>query len=134
MCADSKPLQYRLLPGDFAVCRLDPTAEEPAWARGPGFSSVTRTANELSIMCPAANVPAGVRMERGWRVLQVVGPFDFDAVGILVSFASPLARAGIPILAAATFDTDYVLVQQGALAKAHQVLLQAGHERVGDDR
>ena len=128
----SKPLRYRLLPGDFAVCRLAPEAEEPAWARGTGFCNVTRTANELSIMCPAADVPPEVRAERGWRVLQVVGPFDFDAVGILVSFASPLARAGIPILAAATFDTDYVLVQQGALAKAQQVLLQAGHECVRD--
>ncbi|WP_221030824.1 ACT domain-containing protein [Actomonas aquatica] len=126
-------LRYRVLPGDFAVCRLDPSEPEPDWARAPGYSNITRTQDELSIVCAAENVPAGIRMERGWRVLKVVGPFAFDAVGILVRFVSPLAKAGIPILSMATFDTDYVLVRQDALAKAEQALALAGHQRVTVD-
>ncbi len=133
MTAAPESLRYRVLPGDFAVCRLDPATPEPEWARGGGYCNVTRTDNELSVICAAANVPEGVRAERGWRVLQIVGPLPFDAVGVLARFASPLARAGIPILATATFDTDYVLVRRDSLAKAQQALAQAGHERVSDE-
>ncbi|MCF3649630.1 ACT domain-containing protein [Synoicihabitans lomoniglobus] len=123
-------LRYRVLPGDFAVCRLSPDEAEPSWVRGAGFCNVTRTAEELSIICAAERVPAEIRAERGWRVMQVVGPLPFDAVGILARFVSPLAKVGIPILAAATFDTDYVLVRQDALMLAEQALAQAGHEHV----
>lgn len=64
---------------------------------------------------------------RGWRLLKVAGPLDFDAVGILASIANPLARAGISLLAVGTFDTDYVLIQGERLDRAHETLVAAGH-------
>ena len=91
------------------------------------FSSVTRTADELSIMCPAAQVPAGVKHEAGWRLLKFSGPFDFGVVGILASVAAPLAAAGISSLAVATFATDYLLVKADRLDAAEQALTAAGH-------
>ncbi|SDR87885.1 ACT domain-containing protein [Opitutus sp. GAS368] len=121
------PLSLQLIPGEFAVCRLPAAAPFPAWAGSAVFSSTTRTADELSIMCPAAQVPAGVKHEAGWRLLKFAGPFDFGAVGILASVAAPLAAAAISSLAVATFDTDYLLVKADRLDAVEQVLTAAGH-------
>ena len=41
----------------FAICRLDRDAVIPAWAAGGEFASITRTAEELSIVCPAETEP-----------------------------------------------------------------------------
>ncbi|HKB57624.1 MAG TPA: ACT domain-containing protein [Lacunisphaera sp.] len=117
----------QLVAGEFAVGRLPPTEPVPAWAGSIVFSSITRTPDELSIICPASQVPASVKAERGWRVLKFAGPLDFGAVGIMVAVAKPLARAGISLLTVGTFDTDYVLVKADRLADAIHALEAAGH-------
>jgi len=118
---------FSVLPDVLAVCRLDASAPIPGWVRGD-FVSITRTRDELSIVCAQANVPADVRCERDWRALKVEGQLDFALTGILVSIATPLANAGISIFAISTFDTDYVLVKADVLDKAIQVLQKAGHQ------
>jgi hypothetical protein len=120
------PLVLQVVAGEFAVCRLPATEPVPAWAGSGLFSSVTRTADELSILCPAAQVPAGVKHESGWRLLQLQGPFAFTETGILATVLAPLATAKIGILATATFDTDYVFVKNGRLEEACRVLEAAG--------
>ncbi len=116
-----------LLPDVVAVCRLAANEAVPGWGVNGRFWSVTRTAVELSVVCAEALVPEGVRVERGWRVLKVVGPLDFSLTGILASLAQPLADAGVPIFALSTFDTDYVLVKQEKVETAVSVLRQCGH-------
>jgi hypothetical protein len=100
----------------------------PEWASGDGgFYSVTRAADELSIVCAENAVSFGVKCERAWGVFVIEGPFDFAATGVLVSAAVPLTEAGVPILAVSTFDTDYVLVKQGHAENAVRALESAGH-------
>lgn len=123
----SMPLNLILLPGTFAVCRLVQDAAVPAWAWAEEFVSITKTAEELSVVCPEAGVPEGVRCERGWRCLRVAGTLDFSLVGVLASLVAPLAEAGVSIFAISTFDTDYLLVQEGHLQKACEALRQVGH-------
>ena len=123
-----KPQVFSVLPDEWAVARLAADAPVPAWAAAPApFASVTRTSAELSIVAPAAAVPAGVRAEGGWTVLRLQGPFAFDQTGILASFAAPLAEAGIGIFALSTFDTDYVLVRTAQRPGALAALRAAGH-------
>ena len=122
--------RFRALPGRYAVCRLSPDSAVPAWAAG-AFVNLTLTSDELAIICPAGNVPADVRAERDWRVLKLVGPFPFTAVGVLASLATPLARAGISLLSIATYDTDYFLVKEEVFADAVSVLIAAGHTKIG---
>jgi hypothetical protein len=116
----------RVLAGTLAVCRLPPDAPLPAWAGDSPFVSLTRTAEELSVVCAEGAVPAGVESVRGWRALQVAGPLDFALTGILAALAGPLAAAGISIFALSTYDTDYLLVQAATLPQAVAVLRQAG--------
>lgn len=121
------PLVLRLIPGEFAVARLAPDAPVPTWADSPVFSAVTRTADELSLLCPANQVPADVKHERDWTLLKLQGPFAFTLTGILSSVLAPLAAAQIGILATSTFDTDYLFVKRENLAAAIRALESAGH-------
>ncbi len=124
----SSPLTLKKLDGRMAVCRLDPSSEVPGWATEAALFSVMRTPDELSVVCPERNVPLGVKSEAGWRVLALEGPFEFSAVGVLASVASPLAEAGVSIFALSTYDTDYVLVKEEGVDRAVSVLRERGHE------
>ena len=124
-------LKFRQLPGTFAVCRLPPTASIPTWAEGASFISVTRTSEELSIVCPANHAPQGGKCESPWTCFKLEGPFAFVLTGVLASFLDPLATAGVPIFAVSTFDTDYVLVKEELTAAALKALGDAGHEVLG---
>lgn len=125
-------LRLDVLPDVFAVCRFEPQEPMPDWSLR-GFFAITRTADELSIVCPQAAVPLEARSNGfagDWRCLKVEGPLEFALTGILVAIAVPLASAGISIFAISTYETDYVLVKQSALEQAIQVLSQAGHRVV----
>jgi uncharacterized protein len=118
-------LTLSVLPETFAVCRLDRDSSVPTWATTTSFFSITRTADELSIVCPQNQLPDGIPCEGGWRCLKVEGPLDFALTGILASLAVPLAQAGISIFAISTYDTDYLLVKD--LNRAIATLTKHGH-------
>ena len=120
-------LKLSWVPGQFAVCRLPSDAPVPEWAGKGLFSSVTRTTDELSIVCAAANVPREDMPRTPWVCLKIEGPFSFSEVGILASVIGPLAEKGVPIFAISTFDTDYVLVGEEYTGATLQALQDAGH-------
>jgi hypothetical protein len=126
------PLTLTLLPDTFAVCQLAPTAPIPAWADAGHFTAITRTADELSIVCRQEHIPDDITAERGWRCLKVAGPLDFALTGILAALAAPLAQAGISIFALSTYATDYLLVKEASIAQAMTVLRDAGWIVQGD--
>jgi hypothetical protein len=114
----------------LAVCRLDARASIPEWATGEAFLSISRTRDELSIVCEDRFVPEGTRASRGWQGFKIEGPFALDLVGILVSVAVPLAQSNIGILPIATYETDYVFVRDQDLDSAIKALRFAGFEVV----
>ncbi len=116
-----------ILPETFAICRLNRDAV-PLWAGANDFISITRTPEELSIVCRDGHVPLDVKCDRGWRALKVEGPLDLALTGVLASLVDPLAKNQINLFAISTFDTDYLLVKEYNLARACEVLRQAGHE------
>ena len=125
------PVERRLvlsvLPGRYAICRLEAADPVPPWAMQGTFFSVTRTSMELSIVCDMAAVPPGVRAEPDWRILAVQGPLDFGLTGIIAELAGHLAAAAISVFVVATYDTDYLLVRDAALSRAVAALRDAGH-------
>ncbi len=122
-------LTLQLFEGCLAVCRLPANSTMPPWAfaKGP-LNSVTRSEKELSIICSEAAVPAGVRAERGWRVMKVENTLNFALTGILVSLADPLAEAGVSIFTVSTFDSQYLMVKEASIEVALKILVNAGHE------
>jgi hypothetical protein len=124
----SSSLSLTVLSTPFALCRLAPAEPVPEWTTSArAFLSISRTPDELSIVADEAAVPAQVRAERGYRALRVEGPLPLEMVGVMAALAGPLAHAEIPIFPIATYDTDYVLVHGGALARAVGALGAAGH-------
>lgn len=120
-------LTLTVFPERYAICRLDAKAGVPQWsAKGP-FVSISRTPDELSIVCLEAKVPAGITCEPGWRVLKCEGPLDYSLTGIVASLAEPLADADVPIFPIATHDTDYILVKESQLETATRALTGYGH-------
>jgi hypothetical protein len=123
-----RPLRLETIDEKLAICRLAPHAELPAATGGAGrFVSVTRTRDELSIVCAEEDAPPGARCSGPWRGLRVSGTLDFAATGVLSSLAAPLAEAGIAIFVVSTYDTDYLLVKGDRLEAAQRCLRAAGH-------
>jgi uncharacterized protein len=117
-----------LIDAGLAVCRLDAGSEVPGWIdRAGDFVSITRTADEVSIVCASDAVPPGVPMEGPWRAFMVQGPLVMTLIGVVAALANPLAEAGISIFAISTYDTDYVLVHEPDLDAAIDALTAAGH-------
>ena len=114
-------------PEVYAICRLEPDAEVPAWAVGSSFFTLSRTKTELSLVCEEKEVPEGTHAERGRRLLEVEGTLAFSLTGILAAITVPLAEAALSIFAVSTYDTDYVLVSDSDLENAIAVLERAGH-------
>jgi enamine deaminase RidA (YjgF/YER057c/UK114 family) len=125
-------MNVTVLPEPLAVCRLPATARVPSWALElhESFVSVTRTPDELSIVCPDEAVPPDVDAESGWRALKLPGPIPFEEVGVLAALATPLAAAGISIFAVSTYDTDYVLVRERDLERALAAIDAPGGRRL----
>ena len=119
-------LETLVLP--LAVCRLGPGESVPSWALSSSFYSISKTSDELSIVCDENLVPQNLKCEKGWACLKVVGPLDFSLTGILASLAQPLAQAEISIFAISTFDTDYLLVKRENLNRAIKLLKSEGHD------
>ncbi|MGA9771992.1 MAG: ACT domain-containing protein [Blastocatellia bacterium] len=121
-------LTLSILPEEFAICRLDADSPVPSWAFAGNLSSVTRTADEMSIVCEQKHAPEETRCDRDWLCLKVHGPLDFSLTGVMASLAVPLAEAEISLFALSTFDTDYLMVKESNLEKAIRALTDAGHE------
>ena len=127
-------MRLSVLPGRLAVCRLAASDALPAWfslADGPVAAVVRRGADELSLVCASDVPPDGVTAERDWLALEAEGPMAFTLTGVLASIAAPLADAGVPIFALATYDTDVVLVRTDRLGDAVAALRAAGHTVAG---
>ncbi|MFW2487415.1 ACT domain-containing protein [Clostridium chromiireducens] len=123
-----KILTMRLLKEIYGVCRLDKNELIPEWAQKSDFFSITKTKEELSIVCSQEWIPANMRCEKDWRILKVEGPLDFSLIGILSSISTVLANNKISIFAISTYDTDYILVKSSDLDNAIESLLKEGYE------
>lgn len=120
-------LRLTLLRESFAVCRLAPDAVVPAPA-GSSFWSVTRTADEISVVCEERCAPPAARIEAGWVALRIDGPLDFSEIGIIAGISRILADAEISIFVISTFDTDYILVKRKRVGATIEALESAGHQ------
>lgn len=124
---DTHRLTLLVMDGTFGICRLGGDIPIPLWATAGHFFSITRTDDELSIVCRQDAVPEGVQCERNWRCLRVAGIIPFTVIGVLASLTAPLAESGIGVFAISTFDTDYLLVKQKDLAATLDALRRHGY-------
>jgi hypothetical protein len=121
-------LTLRLLKEKYGVCRLDKTSSIPEWAMVSDFFSITKTYDELSIVCVEASIPEGIKCEKDWRILKVEGQLDFSLIGILSEISTILAQNKISIFAISTYDTDYILIKDKDAQDAVTALMHKEYE------
>lgn len=121
--------RLRLLAPRFAVCRFPAGSPLPVWVFHGGATvwSLTRTPDELSLVCPEDDLPPSVdeHVERGWALFALEGPVPFGETGVLAALTAPLAAEGIPVFALSTYDTDLLLVRADDAARAGAALAAA---------
>ena len=120
------PIRVRRLALTLYVLRLPPERPVARWMLDGPFVSVTRTADELSVIVAAAHLPTGIRSEGPFATFMVEGPLDFALTGIVARLAVPLAEAGIPLFVTSTYDTDYLLIRSSDAAAAAECWRVAG--------
>ena len=120
-------VRLKALGGIYAIARLSSGDPLPSWADGAGFVSISRTEDELSVVCLQERVPAGIRKDEGWSCFKLEGPFAFGETGIVLSVIAPLSTNGVGIFVVSTFDGDHVLVKAADGSKARALLRAAGH-------
>lgn len=118
---------FELFPASMAISRLHPKAPFPSWAKDSELTVMARTPDEVSIICAEVVVPKGIIAERGFKLLRIKGPLDFDMIGVLSSVLSLLSEAQVSVLAFSTYDTDYIMVREKDLEKALAALYKKGH-------
>jgi hypothetical protein len=125
-----RSISLKKLEGSYVISRLGPADGVPPWADGEGFVSISRTEDELSIVCLQSRVPAGTRQDPGWTCFRLVGPFAFGETGIVLSVIQPLSKNGIGIFVVSTFDSDHLLVKLEDADRARILLVEAGHQLI----
>ena len=120
-------LKLKVLQGQFSIHRFSSDSEIPGQVYESEFFTISKTEDEVSIVCNSSIQLNSEKSVSGWSCFKVVGPLDFSLTGILAKLSSSLAEAGISIFAISTYDTDYILVNSEKLELASEALLISGH-------
>jgi len=120
-------LQLTILENGFTIHRFSPNQNVPNQVYESPFYSISKTDDELSIVCTSTTQLKSDKSESGWSCIRVVGSLDFSLTGILAKISAILAEAEISIFAISTFDTDYILVKSEKLPSAREALLADGY-------
>ena len=120
-------LQLNILEHHFTIHRFPANHEIPNQVYESQFYSISKTDEELSIVCNSTIQVNSEKSDTDWSCIKVEGPLDFSLTGILAEISTILAEAEISIFAISTFDTDYILVKSEKLPFAKKVLLKSGY-------
>lgn len=120
-------LKLRQVRGSYGIARLAPDTPVPSWINGAGLVSFVRAEDELTIVCAIERIPPEVEKDGPWSCIRSVGPFAFQATGIVQSLVNPLSNAGIGVFVICTFDGEHLLISTQDAEKAKILLVEAGH-------
>ncbi|MGX9354530.1 ACT domain-containing protein [Roseobacteraceae bacterium S113] len=120
-------MNLRVVPGRFGVARLDADHPIPDWFAGPGFRAIVHSDDETTVVCLENRIPDGVEAEKGWMCLRTIGPFPFEAAGVVQALITPLSSNGVGVFVVCTFDGEHVLLPASEAEAARRFLEAAGH-------
>jgi len=112
----------------FTIHKLSPDASIPEEILKSNYYSVSKTENELSLVCSEVIEVQSLQSSKGWKCIKVAGLLDFNLTGILAGISDILAKDDISIFAISTFDTDCILVRTQDLSSARTKLMLAGYK------
>ena len=120
-------LVLSVLEETFSIHRLAPDASLPEAVSECDFYSLSKTTDELSLVCPEHIAVKSEKSNPDWKCLKVAGPLDFELTGILAGITEVLAKEKLSVFAISTFDTDYILLKKQGLTAAISALERVGY-------
>ena len=124
----SQKLVLSVLSETFTIHKLSHDESIPEEILNCNYYSVSKTENELSLVCSEVIEVQSLQSSKGWKCIKVAGPLDFNLTGILAGISDILVKENISIFVISTFDTDYILVRTQDLSSARTTLGQAGYK------
>jgi hypothetical protein len=123
----SLKINLKQLEGVYAIAQMSHLDSIPDWVDGEGFVNISRTDDELSLVCLGNRIPPDVNVDSGWICFKFLGPFAFDAAGVILTVIRPLSENGIGVFVVSTFNGDILLLKSEDVDFAKTLLLDAGH-------
>jgi hypothetical protein len=122
-----RTLNLEVISGEFTLHRFPPKTSVSKFLKTSSFFNVTKTEDELSVVCPSALVLPSKKRKDGFACIKIQGILDFSLLGVLAGIAGVLAKEGISVLAISTYNTDYFLIPKEKLNQAISRLQLEGH-------
>jgi len=118
-----------LLKDTYTIYKFKSSFKTPGWIENSEFYSVTKTKDELSIVCKQMDVklPIGGVVDKNWRMIKIIGPLDLSLTGIIAEISGVLAESLVPVFTISTYHTDYFMVKEENLDKAIMALKENGY-------
>ena len=89
---EHKAFYLALLPNAYFVKQIETSTQLPenvsSLLNGPGFFSITRTPEEISIVGEVTNDPRIRKLSEGfsdWRCIKIIGPMEFGKPSLLTA-------------------------------------------------
>ncbi len=118
-------MELKRIAQEFTVCKI---ADIGGVDFGREFVFLSKTDEELSLVCETVCVPANVLIaEDGWKGLKITGILDFGMVGVIAEISRHLAAAGISLFVVSTYNTDYILLKADRYEEGIKVLQKQGY-------
>ncbi|MCR5100632.1 MAG: ACT domain-containing protein [Butyrivibrio sp.] len=118
-------MRLKKIDENLTVCKINNSS---AIDLNMDFYSLTKTADEISLVCKTENAPTEtIKREDGWKGFKIQGELDFSLIGILSPIAKLLADNSIGIFVVSTYNTDYILVKKEKYEQALSLLENAGY-------
>ena len=117
-----------MLSETLTIHKLSFDASIPEGILKSNYYSVSKTENELSLVCSEVIEVQSLQSSKGWECIKVAGTLDFNLTGILAGISDILTLENISIFAILTFDTDYILVRTQDLCSVRTILRQTGYK------
>ena len=121
-------MNLQILNDKYAICKFNVNSDLPDWVKDSDFYSVTKTNDELSVVCKQSGSLDNCEISEDWQILKVAGPLDLSLIGIIAEISGTLRDNKIPIFTVSTFETDYILVKSKDLTRAVNSLKASGHK------
>ncbi len=108
----------------FAVAKVS------TFSYAPHLFAVVNYGGEITVVAPEHVVEEmdTVEVEKGFRLLSYANSLPFDTVGFIARITAALADRRIPVLVISSYSTDHILVREGDLDAAVEVLEGLGFE------
>ena len=85
-------LVLSVLSETFTIHKLSPNASIPEEILKSNYYSVSKTENELSVVCSEVIEVQSLQNSKGWKCIKVKGPLDFNLTGIFAGFLIHLQK------------------------------------------